>query len=51
MYNAITAAGGNKITFYTFENGEHGIWNDAIKFAGSGTQYPALETWLFSQSK
>ena len=51
MYNAITAAGGNKIIFYTFENGQHGIWNDAIKFAGSGTQYPALETWLFSQSK
>ena len=51
MYNAIMKAGGNKITFYTFENGEHDIWNDAIKFAGSGTQYPALETWLFSQSK
>ncbi len=51
MYNAITAAGGNKIIFYTFQGAGHGIWNDAIKFAGSDTQYPALETWLFSQHK
>ncbi len=51
MYNAITAAGGNKITFYTFQGAGHGIWNNAITFAGSGTQYPALETWLFAQHK
>ena len=51
MYNAIIGAGGEKITFYTFSGKGHGIWNDAITFGGSGTQYPALEDWLFSQSK
>ncbi len=50
MYNAITAAGGNKITFYTFQGSGHSIWNQSFTFAGSGTQYPALETWLFAQN-
>ena len=51
MYDAIKDAGGDKIIYYVFNNQGHGIWNNAITFAGSGTQYPALETWLFSQSK
>lgn len=51
MYDAINNAGGNKIIYYVFSGQGHGIWNNSITFAGSGTQYPALETWLFEQSK
>ena len=50
MYNAITAAGGNKILFKTFQGAGHGIWDQAITFTGDGT-LPALEEWLFRQNK
>lgn len=48
MYNAITAAGGDKILFHTFSGAGHSIWNQAITFGGSDT-LPSLESWLFSQ--
>lgn len=51
MYTAINNAGGKNIIFYTFAGAGHGIWDQAITFAGSGNSYPALESWLFSQSK
>ena len=51
MYNAIVAAGGNNIIFYTYTGPGHNIWDKAITFAGDGASYPALETWLFSQVK
>ena len=50
MYNSITAAGGDKILFKTFQGSGHGIWDNAITFSGDGT-LPALESWLFSQNK
>lgn len=50
MYNAITAAGGNRILFKTFQGAGHGIWDNAITFTGDGT-LPALEDWLFNQNK
>ena len=48
MYNAITAAGGDKILFHTFNGAGHGIWDQAITFTGANG-LPALEEWLFSQ--
>ncbi len=51
MYNAIVAAGGENILFYTYTGSGHNIWDKAITFAGDGTNYPALEAWLFSQVK
>ncbi len=52
MYEAIQAAGGNKIIFKTFTGAGHGIWNDAITYQGFGTvDDPSLENWLFAQYK
>lgn len=51
MYNAIVNAGGDNIIFYTYTGSGHNIWDKAITFAGDGEAYPALENWLFSQSK
>ena len=50
MYDSIIAVGGKNIIFKTFRGMGHDIWNDAITFEGDGN-YPALEDWLFSQSK
>ena len=49
MYNAITAAGGNRILFHTFSGAGHAIWDQAITFTGSNG-LPELESWLFSQN-
>ncbi len=52
MYDSIVAAGGNKIIFQTYIGSGHSIWDNAITYKGDGTSaYPALEDWLFSQSK
>ena len=50
MYEAINAVGKGKMHFVTFEGGPHAIWESAIVFKGTDN-LPALETWLFSQSK
>lgn len=42
MVNAITKAGGQKITFTTYEGSGHNIWNTAAETEG-------LIDWLFSQ--
>ncbi len=44
MYDAIIAAGGQKITFTTVERGEHNIWDEA-------TTNPQLIEWLFAQKR
>ena len=49
MYNAIKAAGGNRILFHTFSGAGHAIWDQAITFTGSNG-LPSLESWLFSQN-
>ncbi|MBE6537512.1 MAG: hypothetical protein E7673_06125, partial [Ruminococcaceae bacterium] len=51
MYNAIVAAGGDKILFHTFEGATHHIWNQSITFEGDGGSLPSLESWLFAQKK
>ena len=50
MYNSIIAAGGDNIIFKTFLDKGHNIWDTAITYTGEA-DYPALESWLFSQSK
>lgn len=42
MVNAIKKAGGQKITFVTYEGAGHGIWKDAAQTEG-------LIDWLFAQ--
>ncbi len=42
MYDAVIAAGGEKITFNTVEGGEHNIWDEA-------TTNAQLIEWLFDQ--
>ena len=51
MYDLIKAAGGDDIIFYTFNGMGHAIWDQSILFAGNGSAYPSLESWLFSQTK
>ena len=50
MYNAIKAAGGDKILFHTFSGAGHAIWDQAITFQGN-SNLSSLESWLFSQIK
>lgn len=50
MYDAISAKGKGKMIFHTFEGAGHGIWDQALTYAGSATE-PATLDWLFAQSK
>lgn len=50
MANKIWAAGGTKLNFVIFPDADHSIWNRAICYEGDN-DHPALEDWLFSQTK
>lgn len=50
MVNKIKEAGGEKLNFVVFPGEGHSIWNKAICYEGDET-HPALDEWLFSQSK
>lgn len=50
MVNKIKEAGGEKLNFVIFPGDGHSIWNKAICYEGDANN-PALDEWLFSQSK
>lgn len=50
LYDAIQAQDKGLFNLVTYEGGPHAIWESAIVFPGTDTM-PALEDWLFSQSK